>query len=487
MHAHRHRKDGYCCPVDKTLLSKGRARRVLVLEPTRFLVEQTSRVLRSFGIDAAAVHGSISRGVRRARWRKRVVVATPEIVVSEGFREFGEPDAIVVDECHHTTGQDPYVEVAKRYKPFWRLGLTAFIPPSRRRMLEEYIGEARCWSWEDPRIRKFIPEWAGEVYEAPLNAHESRLYTSLERIWSESTGLKKVIVGNAIRWFVRDGAEALRETVSRSDRMRMALENLLPLIFSRYVRPAHKLPALRRVLSDHEGFSKAVVFVDRIAIARIIAAETREYNPVLMLGRRHVDPAAVLAKARREETRLIVATSAGEEGIDLPEVDLLIVWSNTASPLRFIQRLGRLLRAGPRRRIKTAVFIATPDTVDIDSLIDGIVLAERHGVRMGISPDVVRYLMEMSRHRRILEVIEDTPLPPDLVARAVDLPLKRVEDSLKWLVRHGYAVYIYTPFGKVYGPRSDIQAFYRVHKDYLTPNTSLEATVVLKAGKTQEQ
>lgn len=129
MHAHRHRKDGYCCPVDKTLLSKGRARRVLVLEPTRFLVEQTSRVLRSFGIDAAAVHGSISRGVRRARWRKRVVVATPEIVVSEGFREFGEPDAIVVDECHHTTGQDPYVEVAKRYKPFWRLGLTAFIPP----------------------------------------------------------------------------------------------------------------------------------------------------------------------------------------------------------------------------------------------------------------------------------------------------------------------------------------------------------------------
>ncbi len=289
------------------LVKRGLVRRVLVLEPTRFMVEQTARVLRRLGLQAEPVHGSMGRSRRERGWRSPIVVATPEIVVAEGMEKLDEPDAIVVDECHHTTGQDPYVKVAERFRPRWRLGLTAYVPPSRRWMLESHIGAVRCWSWEDPRIREYIPSWAGEVYEAPFNSIERRLYDSIERLWDQSYGVDRVILGNALRWYSRDGAEALRETYSKRGFLYRLISGLEDLLFDSRVRPAHKLEALRRVLADHEGFSKAIVFVDRVVIARIIADSLSEYSPVLLLGRRHIDPREALALARREESRLIVA------------------------------------------------------------------------------------------------------------------------------------------------------------------------------------
>ena len=470
----------------KELLRRGLARKILVLEPTRFMVEQTARVFKSLGLPAEPVHGSLSRGIRRRGWSAVIVVATPEIVASEGLGILDEPDALVVDECHHTTGQDPYVDVAKAYKPRWRLGLTAFLPPSRRREIEDYIGDSRCWSWEDPRLKKYIPPWVGEVYEAPLNDVEENLYKTIEKLWDSMHGVERVILGNALRWLVRDGAEALRESYSKGGLLHRLLEGVEGLLYNPMVRPAHKLPSLLRVLRDHEGFRKAIVFVDRIIIARIIGESTREYNPVLLLGRRHIDPKQALGAARREESKLIVATSAGEEGIDLPEADLLVIWSHTASPLRFIQRLGRILRPGEGRQ-KTAVFIATPDTIDMDSLIDGIVEAERAGVRVGIEPEVIEWIWSMSQKRRALEVLEQRPLTLDLLSQAIEAPLKRLESLVKWLVDRGYAVYIYTPYGRVYGSKHSIDALYKYYKEYLTPELDLHAQVRPYAGKPLRQ
>ena len=462
------------------LLSARRARKILVLEPTRFLVEQTAQVLRRLGLPAEPVHGSMSRGLRRRGWSATVVVATPEIVVSEGFYMMEEPDALVVDECHHTTGQDPYTLVARRYRPRWRLGLTAYIPPSRRAELESYLGEARCWSWSDPRLAKYIPEWAGEVYEAPFNEAERRLYEGLERLWDRLHGVERVTLGNALRWMARDGPLALRESYSRGGLLGRLLKVLDDLIRSPKVRPAHKLEALERILRDHEQFRKAIVFVDRVSIARLIADSLASYNPVLLLGRRHIDPGEALERARSPDSRLIVATSAGEEGIDLPEADLLIVWSNTASPLRFIQRLGRLLRPGSGGQ-KVAVFIATPDTVDMDSLIDGLVEAERAGIRLGLSVEAVERVWSLSRKRRVLEALEEEPMPVDLLAQALGAPRRRVEAAVKWLLDHGYLAYIYTPAGRVYGPRYMPGAFYRRYRESLEPVEGVEATLKVQA------
>ncbi len=453
------------------LLREGRARRVLVLEPTRFLVEQAAWFLRAvMGLDALPVHGGLPQGLRRlALERARVVVATPEIVVAEeeAFRRAGF-DAVVVDECHHTTGLDSYRIVMESFDFRYRLGLTAFVPPSRRAMIRSLIGEERCWGWDHPGLREYIPRWVAEVYEAPFNPWEERLYREMESLWDRLHGRERVVVGNALRWLARDGALAVRESYEKGGLLRRLLEPLEDLLFDPRVRPAHKMPALERALRDHEPARKAIVFVDRVAIAEYIA---ERLDAVLIVGRGRVDPREALARARSPEARVIVATSAGEEGIDLPEADMVVAWSPTASPLRFVQRLGRMLRAveDAGSRQKYAVYIATPDTVDMDSLIDGLMLAEKHGIHVGLDRSVLERLLGLSRRRMILEALSETPATLDVLAKLLNAPMERVRAHAEWLARNGYIVYIYTGIGRVYATPDNIPRLYREYPEDLTP------------------
>jgi hypothetical protein len=467
----------------KKLLDQGKARKILVLEPTRFMVEQTNKFFREkCGLPSRPVHGSLPRSIIRNGFKAKIVVATPEIVIAEGEDWISEYDAIVVDECHHTTGQDAYMKVMKQTTAKWRLGLTPFVPLKRKKELEKSIGAIRCWSWSDPRVAKYIPSWAGEVYEAEFNPAERRLYEAIESIWMRVEGRYRPIIGNALRWLARDGALSLRETFSKeSGRLREILGEISGLLWDKRVRPLHKLDSFKRVLHDYEGeYSKAIVFVDRVIVAEAIARDpvVAELNPVLLLGRRRVNPRDAVVKARKPSSRLIIATSAGEEGIDLPEADLLILWSNTASPLRFVQRLGRVLRAGSRGRQKNVVFIATPDTVDMDSLLDGILLAEKHGVRLGLDPSVIERMLNLSRRRRIMDVLEKQPLTIDLLARYLGTSPERVKPGISWLLRNGFAGYIYTGFGKVYYSTGNPRLLYKDYGNYLSPDYSTEATVV---------
>ncbi len=462
----------------EALLKTGRARRILVLEPTRFLVEQTASYLAGkLGLPARPLHGSMPRGARERAWRAPVVVATPEIVVAEWsrFLEAGF-EALVVDECHHTVGQDPYRFVVSNYDFKYRLGLTALVPPSRRREIEEGIGEVRCWPWSHPSLSRYIPAWAAEIYESPLNEAEWRLYEELERLWDQAEGRDRMLLGNAIRWYVRDGAAALRESVERSRRLHSLLEGLGGLIRDPSVRDAHKLGALRQALESHEGFEKAIVFVDRIVIARIIAERLAGYGVAEILGRRHVEPREALERAHSPSVRLVVASSAGEEGIDLPEADLLVLWSNTASPLRFIQRLGRILRPRGSGQ-KFVAFLVTPDTVDVDSLIDGIAQARRVGVYVPVDDETVRRLVEVSRRRRFLDALYERPMPADMLAQYLRVRPERVEASLRWLAERGYVGYIYTPYGRVYYPLDSPGLVRRHYGEYLEPQPGVEAGI----------
>ena len=469
------------------LLRSGRARKVLVLEPTRFMVEQTAEYLRREGIESLPVHGSLPKVLRRRNWGARVVVATPEAVVAEWERFVAERfDAVVIDECHHTTGKDAYRYVATNWGFRWRLGLTPLVPRSRRAEIEEAIGEIRCWGWEDPRIVRYLPAWSAEVYEAPLNEVEESIYRELEDFWSQYGGSEKAAIGNAIRWFVRDGALALKESLRRGGRLSRILAWVLPRLESSRVRDAHKLGALERALTDHEGFTKALVFIERVSVAAYVAAALRAsgWGVAELYGRRWVNPAEALQAARSARTEVVVATSAGEEGIDMPEADLLVVWSNTASPIRFVQRLGRVLRsAGVIRGQRYVVFIVTPDTVDVDSLIDGLVEAGRAGVAVSVDPEVVRYVWSISRRRRFLDVISESPAPPDVVAAAVGAPRERAEEALKWLATRGFAVYIHTPYGRVYASRDSIDKLYGAYAEWLSPSQELVGKAVAMIRK----
>jgi len=160
-------------------------------------------------------------------------------------------------------------------------------------------------------------------------------------------------------------------------------------------RPLHKLEQLKRALIEHD-YNKAIVFVDRIVIAHALKEEFVQLKPVLLLGRSHGGTEAqerALREARKPDTRLLIATSAAEEGLNVPEVDMVVTWSITANPVRFIQRKGRGMRPTPdgsTGRPKVDVFLATPETPDYDALRSGIGAVKKAGLDLWLSEEPVK-------------------------------------------------------------------------------------------------
>ena len=139
----------------RELLSKRKVRKVLILEPTRVLVEQVSKYFRDVAnLEAIPIYGVIPKKHRVTLWRKAVIaVTTPETALNDVSEVTDSGyDAIVIDECHHTTGKDAYAEFIRAARNLFkkRLGLSAYIPPSRAIEIEKHIGEIRIWGWDDP-------------------------------------------------------------------------------------------------------------------------------------------------------------------------------------------------------------------------------------------------------------------------------------------------------------------------------------------------
>lgn len=157
----------------KALLERGVARRFLVLEPTRLLVSQTAEYyLDKAGALCVPIDGRIPPERRRLLWQEPLVVATPETAYND--RAFLDFDAVVVDGCHHTVGQDPFARLLSAHPfPYW-LGLSATVPERRRHEVETLMGPLRQWSWTDPEIRSYVPDRIGEVYESALRGRKPR-------------------------------------------------------------------------------------------------------------------------------------------------------------------------------------------------------------------------------------------------------------------------------------------------------------------------
>ncbi len=243
----------------------------------------------------------------------------------------------------------------------------------------------------------------------------------------------------------RDGALALAETLRSPTAMALLLRDDITPMLAR-CRPLHKLEQLKSVLTEHD-FEKAIVFVDRVCIANELAKHFDDLNPVCLLGRLHGGPEAqklALEKAKRDEVNLVISTSVGEEGIDLPDVDLVISWSNTSSPVRFIQRKGRGMRVSPigKKKVKVDVFIGTPDTPDYDVLYFGITAASKAGLEILLGTER-KELLKATTLGRIQHGLESRATTLTTLAKSTGLPADIVKRHTGHLVGEGHAIYIY--------------------------------------------
>jgi ERCC4-related helicase len=85
-------------------------------------------------------------------------------------------------------------------------------------------------------------------------------------------------------------------------------------------------------------------------IARILKRHQPMIRPRIFVGQAHgknsegmsqKDQLAAIEKFKTGEFNTLIATSIGEEGLDIGEVDLIVCYDSKASPIRMLQRMGR--------------------------------------------------------------------------------------------------------------------------------------------------
>jgi len=226
-------------------------------------------------------------------------------------------DVVIVDEFHHAAAAS-YDRLLKRLRPKFLLGLTA--TPERadgRSVLE----------WFDGRI-----------------AFESRLWDALDQGLlcpfhyfgvNDTTDLSTVRFERG-RYVAGDLDNVLTGDHVRALRIRHAVEE--------YVTDPHRMRAL--------GFCAGV------AHAHFMADQFTRfgYKAVALDGGTPRDERrAALLKLRRGEIRAIFAVDLFNEGVDLPEVDTVLMLRPTESATVFLQQLGRGLRWAEGKRVLTVL------------------------------------------------------------------------------------------------------------------------------------
>ncbi|OTA98493.1 hypothetical protein M426DRAFT_325939 [Hypoxylon sp. CI-4A] len=97
------------------------------------------------------------------------------------------------------------------------------------------------------------------------------------------------------------------------------------IVFSEYRDSAEEIV---RILNTHKPMIRAAVFVGQ--------ADSKRSG-----GMKQAEQIERIQKFKNGEFNVLVATSIGEEGLDIGQVDLIICYDASASPIRMLQRMGR--------------------------------------------------------------------------------------------------------------------------------------------------
>ncbi|MCX8185110.1 MAG: DEAD/DEAH box helicase [Sulfolobales archaeon] len=244
---------------------------------------------------------------------------------------------LVIDEVHHLPA-DKFKRIALGSPAPKRLGLSA--TPYR----------------EDGRHIELFPLMGGVVYyKSPIELAEAG-YLARHEIVTVKVGLKpdekrkylelkkkfKNLVGDVkfeeILEAARKGDERAIEALKLVTEMRKIVQT-----------SKSKVEKVREIVEKESG-SKIIVFAHYVDLAREIA---REVGGLLLTGETEASKREEILRTFKEGREgILVVTTVGDEGLDIPDASVGILVAGTSSPRQFVQRLGRLLRPTPGKVAK---------------------------------------------------------------------------------------------------------------------------------------
>ena len=400
-------------------LSLREGKRVLVIEPTRFLCDQMHEKLWLRLFNA----GKEYEGHCESFSKENIVISTPQTALKCLQRVDRPFDTVVIDEVHHTFGNKLYWELLEVLKPESLIGFTALLPRGRlysiHPKLLTSLGPPLLLSYDfrelssiDPTFKP--PKAIVDIFESEIGGEENEIYDLLYRgfVWGDPQ-----IIIFLERTFVKYGKNAFCESLQRAIengrvRGRFSLEKLASFCSSS--AHSHKARTLVEILKaynfpENEVVIPVIAFTSRKASAYEFRDALEENFPgshaeVLTSDLPKEERLKLLERARKGEVDFIASTLVGEEGVDVPEAGLMIMGDTPKSPLRFYQRIGRLIRISSPRNLKYMAVMATPKTVeyhDLEKAVDNLYL---EGVDVGY---ILYNIEEKSSSMRLMEIISD--------------------------------------------------------------------------------
>jgi superfamily II DNA or RNA helicase len=247
---------------------------------------------------------------------------------------------LIFDEVHHLPSPS-YRQIAELSPAPHRLGLTA--TPERADGLHvdlDWLVGPVVYRISASDIRGvWIADYDIEVIKVSLKEDEKRLYKELENkylSYLRKKGLKFRSPSDFQKLIHLSGRDReAREALEAWHRMRQLL-----------FETEAKVDAVGEILARHRG-SKILIFTEYTSLAR--AVSERYLIPLVTHDISPQEREQVMAMFRRGELKAVVTGRVLDEGVDVPDVDVVVILGGTSSTRQFIQRMGRALRLKPHK------------------------------------------------------------------------------------------------------------------------------------------
>ena len=392
--------------------------RVLVNQHYEFLKEHV--LLDDIGI----VTGEDLISKRKKSWINSIVCATPEITrndLQRGVVPYEQFSLVIFDEAHRAVGDYAYTSIATSFpNNVLFLAMTATLPSDKQRA-DEIIKSLRIKSVlqktdESPDVKPYIQEtkteWVNVELPLDMKAIQKCLKLALDERYTQlrKNGIQISIDNKSLSALLRvrqyvltqnrrsakplftairityalnileaHGITPFLKFCERTSKKKGAGIKELFEVDTNFTRAIHlskiaqskgiehsKIPKLLDIVSSVTD--KVLIFTSYRDSVNVINEKLNEVGikSEILIGKagetglKQKKQIETVQKFRDGETKVLVATRVGEEGLDISEVNLVVFYDNVPSSIRFIQRRGR---TGRKESGRLVVLIAK-DTID---------------------------------------------------------------------------------------------------------------------------
>ncbi len=240
---------------------------------------------------------------------------------------------LLIDEVHHLPAEK-FKYIATMSPAFYRLGLSAtpYREDGGHVQLFPLMGGVIFFKSPAELAEKgYLAKYKVVTIKVQLSPEEMKEYNELRELYRRYAGGESF--ENIVKAAKRGNLRAIHALRAHSRMLQI------------FQKSKAKIDKVKEIVEKElrQG-KKIIVFAHYVDLAKKIAEEVDGY---LLTGSTNDDErTAILERYRKEDKGVLVVTTVGDEGLDIPDASVGILVAGTGSRRQFIQRLGRLLRPG---------------------------------------------------------------------------------------------------------------------------------------------